>query len=371
MSSSGEISLQCIITSLIHDKTPNGYIRILRYLIGRVYPIMRRLPNVCMIKLNNTQLIQFGDLHGTKHTIDLLSTLNLSDGQTHLLVNGDMCDRGHESTETVMVLFAYFIHGNVTLLRGNHELSKVWNVYGFHKEIKKKFDIFAIEAIVIFKMLFEVLPLAAIIEGEMNERYLSVHGGPPFVVGMHRQYTIDEINSWNRFQDDFDPTTEEGFAILQMLWNDPRPITGLAPSNRGVGLYYGEDALRQFLIVNNLKFIIRSHELVESGYNELWKDASGVAICSTLFSSPNYGGPKYTNVGGILQVNSNLHINYYQFGNNTVFGDLSQSLSLVSDNCDDDDITIYCNSPRNEEFTPPLLFTDDLLREFYFNFEFL
>mmetsp|Transcript_112296 Transcript_112296/g.362629 ORF Transcript_112296/g.362629 Transcript_112296/m.362629 type:complete len:119 (+) Transcript_112296:1-357(+) len=68
-----------------------------------------------------------------------------------------------------------------------------------------------------------------------------------------------------------------------MLWSDPQPGKGRMPSKRGVGVAFGQDVTENFLTTNDLKLVIRSHEMKEEGYEE---EHSGKLI--TVFSAPNY-----------------------------------------------------------------------------------
>merc|ERR1719491_666888 len=69
----------------------------------------------------------------------------------------------------------------------------------------------------------------------------------------------------------------------EMLWSDPHPGKGRTPSKRGTGVAFGKDVTENFLKTNDLKLIIRSHEMKESGYE--WEHDNQLV---TLFSAPNY-----------------------------------------------------------------------------------
>lgn len=75
---------------------------------------------------------------------------------------------------------------------------------------------------------------------------------------------------------------EEGL-MCELLWSDPQPQFGVAPSRRGVGCQFGPDVTKSFLELNNLDYIIRSHEVKNNGY-EVAHDGK----CITIFSAPNY-----------------------------------------------------------------------------------
>jgi Ca2+-binding EF-hand superfamily protein len=52
---------------------------------------------------------------------------------------------------------------------------------------------------------------------------------------------------------------------------------------------FGPDVTRAFLRANNLKFVVRSHECVRSGYDEPFSGADRHLLC-TIFSASDYGG---------------------------------------------------------------------------------
>lgn len=71
--------------------------------------------------------------------------------------------------------------------------------------------------------------------------------------------------------------------MSDLLWSDPQPFPGKAPSKRGVGYSFGPDITEAFLKVNNLDLVVRSHEVKDEGY---LVEHGGKTI--TIFSAPNY-----------------------------------------------------------------------------------
>ena len=71
--------------------------------------------------------------------------------------------------------------------------------------------------------------------------------------------------------------------MSDLLWSDPQPLPGRSPSKRGVGMQFGPDVTKRFLDDNNLKMLIRSHEVRDEGY-AIEHDG----LCVTVFSAPNY-----------------------------------------------------------------------------------
>ena len=49
--------------------------------------------------------------------------------------------------------------------------------------------------------------------------------------------------------------------MSELLWSDPQPELGRAPSKRGVGLGFGPDITQKFLQKNKLQLLVRSHEV--------------------------------------------------------------------------------------------------------------
>lgn len=90
--------------------------------------------------------------------------------------------------------------------------------------------------------------------------------------------TLQEIRDIDRNRQ----PPEEGL-MCELLWSDPQPQPGRAPSKRGVGVQFGPDVTQNFLAMNNLDYVIRSHEVKHDGY-EVCHDGK----CITVFSAPNY-----------------------------------------------------------------------------------
>merc|ERR1711964_461520 len=119
---------------------------------------------------------------------------------------------------------------------------------------------------------FSHLPVAHVID----KRVFVVHGG----LGSRDDVTLDEVLAIDRTK--YDENQQTGL-MCELLWADPQDELGRSPSRRGVGLYFGPDVTEKFLKTNNLKYIIRSHEMKAEGYHVQHKGK-----CITIFSAPNY-----------------------------------------------------------------------------------
>ena len=54
--------------------------------------------------------------------------------------------------------------------------------------------------------------------------------------------------------------------MCEALWSDPCEMDGRHPSKRGVGVMFGPDVSARFCEDNGLKYVVRSHEVKNEGY---------------------------------------------------------------------------------------------------------
>lgn len=211
-----------------------------------------------------------GDVHGQFY--DLLNIFKLNgkpSEQNPYLFNGDFVDRGSFSAEVILTLFAYkwLYPQHMHLARGNHESQSMGSIYGFHGEIRAKYNSVLVD---LFRETFCWLPLAHL----LSEKVLVVHGGLFSQDGV----TLDDIRAIDR---NMEPPGEG--LMCELLWSDPQPQPGRSPSKRGVGVGFGPDVTKRFLEQNNLELVVRSHEVKDEGF-EIVHDNSLI----TIFSAPNY-----------------------------------------------------------------------------------
>lgn len=90
---------------------------------------------------------------------------------------------------------------------------------------------------------------------------------------------------------------------------DPQPQLGKSPSKRGVGFSFGPDITENFLRTNNLKLVVRSHEVKDEGYV-----VEHNGKCITVFSAPNYCD-QMGNKGALIRFSrdNNLEPEFLQF----------------------------------------------------------
>ncbi|EGG23306.1 Protein phosphatase 5 [Cavenderia fasciculata] len=241
-------------------------------ILKKSYELFTKLPTLVDIDKETSKKITIcGDTHGQFY--DLLHIFELNGFPSEdkpYLFNGDFVDRGSWSFEVIITLLSFKLlyPNHMHLTRGNHESIEMNRFYGFTGEVLHKYSEKVHD---LFTDLFVWFPLAFVLDND----YLVVHGGLFGKDGV----TLDDIRKLNRAQ----PDSTENELVQCLLWSDPQTNNGIAPSSRGVGVYFGPDVTRKFLKQNNLCGVIRSHEVKADGYQV---DDEGSVI--TIFSAPNY-----------------------------------------------------------------------------------
>ncbi|EAY00623.1 Ser/Thr protein phosphatase, putative [Trichomonas vaginalis G3] len=215
-----------------------------------------------------------GDIHGNANDlIRILQTCGYPPDKKYLFL-GDYVDRGNNSLEVICLLFALKCRypNCVYLLRGNHEIERISNTYGFYDEAMYKFNQTLYNEIT---DTFNFLPFAAIV----NKNIFCVHGG----IGPH----VDLIDSISLDEKPDDIIGEN--VYVDFLWSDPKNVPlDFIQSKRGSGYYFNSNALSRFLEKNNFKTLIRSHEMCKDGMHRPFNDDK----CITVFSNTDYCGRK-------------------------------------------------------------------------------
>jgi serine/threonine-protein phosphatase 5 len=242
-----------------------------------------------------------GDIHGQYYDLLNVFDMNGLPSESNMyLWNGDFVDRGSFSVECILALFAFKLlyPDSVFLSRGNHETDDMNRVYGFEGEVKAKYNQTCFK---LFSETFNAIPLGNLIQ----EKILVIHGG----LFSRDNVSIQELREIDRFKQVNMLFTKPGTTGLmcELLWSDPQFLPGRSPSNRGVGLQFGPDVTQNFLEYNNLKLIIRSHQVKPGGY-----EIAHNGQCITIFSAPNYCDMN-NNMGAYIHITPDLHLKYHQF----------------------------------------------------------
>nr|CAG4645435.1 EOG090X03S1 [Lynceus sp. MCZ IZ 141354] len=211
-----------------------------------------------------------GDIHGQFYDLMNIFKLNGAPSPTNpYLFNGDFVDRGSFSVECIFTLLSYKLlyPESFWMARGNHESQTMNQMYGFEGEVRAKYSADMCD---LFTEVYNWLPLAHC----LNKRVLVMHGG----LFSQDEVTLEDIRKTERHRQ----PPDEGI-MCDLLWSDPQPQNGRAPSKRGVGIQFGPDVTDRFLKKNGLEYVVRSHEVKADGY-EIAHDGK----CITVFSAPNY-----------------------------------------------------------------------------------
>eukprot|EP00123_Amoebidium_parasiticum_P015548 comp23027_c0_seq1/m.36795 comp23027_c0_seq1/g.36795 ORF comp23027_c0_seq1/g.36795 comp23027_c0_seq1/m.36795 type:complete len:493 (-) comp23027_c0_seq1:71-1549(-) len=240
-------------------------------ILVRIKQYFEKQPSLVDVPVGKGQKFTIcGDIHGQFYDLLHIFDINGLPSETNpYLFNGDFVDRGSFSFEVILLLFSYKLlyPNHFFMARGNHESVNMNKMYGFDGEAKTKGSDTMVE---LFHEVFRTLPLAHCVAGKI----LAVHGGLFSKDGV----TLDDIRKVDRFRE-----PPDSGLMCEMLWADPMPVKGRAPSKRGVGLHFGPDVTEAFCANNNLDYVVRSHEVKENGY-----EIHHGGKCITVFSAPNY-----------------------------------------------------------------------------------
>ncbi|CBH13120.1 hypothetical protein, conserved [Trypanosoma brucei gambiense DAL972] len=236
-----------------------------------------------------------GDLHGQLK--DLALVLNrlcgLPSPRRYYVFNGDYVDRGSNGVGVLLhvLLLQCLFPDYVFINRGNHEDSRVNAEYGFQAEVFSKYTYWEGKQLLdLFSASYDVMAWATLVD----EDVIVVHGGVP-----RNGATVAEIEAVGRVTkfSALEPRTDGERLVSELLWNDPvdtylsRRIgvrhqgANWRSSVRGVGVEYLEPITENFLRLNKLKLVVRSHQMVQAGFQFV----HGRSNC-TVFSASNYTG---------------------------------------------------------------------------------
>lgn len=290
-----EMTLQWVLDLITYFKSEHQLASLTCVkLLQKALEIFKSLPSI--VDLEHTGSMNVcGDTHGQFYDlIHIFEVAGYPSPSNPFIFNGDFVDRGSFSCEVILTLLSWKIlyPDHFHLTRGNHETVAMTSLYGFQGECDSKFSR---EIYELFMETFNYLPLGIV----LGEKVLVVHGGLPREEGV----SLDDLRSINRATQP--PNT--GY-MCDLLWADPRPEPGFAPSPRGVSHHFGPDISHRFLDFNGLKYLVRSHEMKSEGYEVLH---DGRVI--TIFSAPNYCD-QMGNKGAYIKFDAECEPNYIQFG---------------------------------------------------------
>ncbi|XP_035878177.1 serine/threonine-protein phosphatase with EF-hands 2 isoform X2 [Phyllostomus discolor] len=165
-----------------------------RYVLNLLHETRKhlvQLPNINRVSTCYSEEITVcGDLHGQLDDLIFIFYKNgLPSPERAYVFNGDFVDRGQESVEILMVLFAFMLvyPKGFHLNRGNHEDYLVNLRYGFTKEVMHKYKVHGKKILKMLQDVFCWLPLATLVD----EKVLILHGGVSDVTDLELLSKLD------------------------------------------------------------------------------------------------------------------------------------------------------------------------------------
>ncbi|NXO66552.1 PPE1 phosphatase, partial [Phainopepla nitens] len=277
-------------------------------LLSETRRVLKEMPNITHLSTSYSKEITVcGDLHGNLDDLLLIFYKNgLPSEQNPYVFNGDFVDRGKNSMEILIILFAFLLiyPNDLHLNRGNHE-DYIMNLrYGFTKEVSKKYKDHWKQILCLLRDVFSWLPLATIIDSKV----LILHGGISDTTDLDFLNALERNKVRNHIHVRVILFSFKNFVILDILWSDPRSQNGCTPNKcRGGGCYFGPDVTAKLFKRYNLKMLIRSHEFKPEGY-EISHDGKVI----TIFSASNYY-EEGSNRGAYIKLNPELSPRFVQY----------------------------------------------------------
>jgi serine/threonine-protein phosphatase with EF-hand domain len=265
--------------------------------VGDLHGSLQSLSNV--LRLIGYDIGDDGD--GRETTTKAKSTASSSIAPRQAVIfNGDFVDRGSNSIEVICILLLLKLTQpkQVILLRGNHEDTLVASAYGFQDEVRAKYGANPNDMPSLWGALcrvFSALPICV-----RTECAAILHGGIP-----SDHFSLADVQAISAEERCQVMTTVEAkddvTRLLEgILWSDPSPQPGIHPNSRGCGVLFGPEITRDFLERHDLLYLIRSHEVAETGTKIL--DCGGGRAVLTVFSSAAYPDGEGFNLGAVIHV---------------------------------------------------------------------
>ncbi|PAA82713.1 hypothetical protein BOX15_Mlig002821g3 [Macrostomum lignano] len=291
------------VQTLIDHFSQGGrlHARYVMQLLHEVRLELKTRPNIYRLSTSiSKQVTVVGDLHGQLEDLLLIFYKNgLPDVTNPYVFNGDIVDRGSNSVEVALLLFACQLvwPTAVFINRGNHEDPIINQKYGFNKEIHKKYNLLSHKVVDLFNEVFSWLPLATIID----ESIFVVHGGISENLDLELLDKLDRHKYYSLFSNSKNGNIDkmEWEQVGDLLWSDPHGQHGSQISSRGKGCLFGPDITANFLQRNRFKLLVRSHQDPIDGYCY-----THCECVLTIFSASNYQF-EGSNPGAYVKFDSN------------------------------------------------------------------
>ena len=213
---------------------------------------------------------------------------------------GDFCDRGFNSLEVILLLFALKIKYPqfIYLIRGHHEDKLINEEYGLGKECMERLSDDIRDPFSIFSNInkaFDLLPFGILVDNNI----LMVHGG----IGSSINSLEDIENIKRPVGVVHNVTNNEQLKVIDLLWSEYCDDIDNIDVNterdkfrKGFIVKYGKNRLNKFLDDNKINLLITSHQFVKGGFTTFNNDRLLI-----VFSATNYMN-KCGNVGGMITI---------------------------------------------------------------------
>ena len=212
---------------------------------------------------------------------------------------GDFCDRGNQSLEIILLLFALKIKypDFIYIIRGHHEDIDINEHYGLGDECKEKLNEDIYNDNSVFKninQVFDFLPFGVLVDNNI----LCIHSGLGSSID-----TLDDISNIPRpIKVNKNPEKYIEINILDLLYsefdNEEDDLycinTARDKNKKGFFINYGKKKLDEFTEKNNKNLIISSHIFVKEGFCTYCDDK-----LLNIFSCTNYMD-KSNNIGAMI-----------------------------------------------------------------------
>lgn len=270
-----------------------------------------------------------GDLHGhLKDLVHIWHRDGLPSSFMRYLFNGNVCSGGDSRPRSgqealkmwaCILSFKLIYPDSIYVNRGNHEdhdYSIQYGKGGLQGEISACYRSQDADALITaFKDLFEVLPLATVID----EHILVLHGGLPRNCQGAGAVTLEEVSRIQRpLQLRLQSKKRVDQLATDILWSDPHDAQGIGPNPRGSSVIsFGPDVTADFLVDNGLRLLIRSHQVPQGQFEgrgiEWWHPCNESfpnrpdpvaptqeGLCLTVFSASDFCGHYNSNSAGTV-----------------------------------------------------------------------
>ena len=223
---------------------------------------------------------------------------------------GDFCDRGFNSLEIILLLFALKIKYPefIYLIRGHHEDKCINEEYGLGKECMERLSDDIRDPFSIFSNInkaFDLLPYGVLVDNNI----LLLHGGIGSSIN-----SLDDIDNIKRpVEVVHNVTNNDQLKIIDLLWSEYCDDIENIDANierdklkKGFIVKYGKNRLNKFLDENKINLLITSHQFVKGGFTTFNNDRLLI-----VFSATNYMNT-CGNVGGMITIakkNANKRMN--------------------------------------------------------------